>query len=86
MSQETLNQQDEQSSQQQVNFLEEIANFTFVSKYARYNEKAGRRETWDEAVDRLEKMHLNKFSWMDVNDLIEIKWAFQKVREKMVVP
>ena len=81
--------QDAQPSQTTLNpsdFLKEIADFTFVSKYARYNEKLGRRETWEEAVNRLEDMHLRRFSWMDVNDLIEIKWAFQKVREKLVVP
>jgi ribonucleotide reductase alpha subunit len=69
-----------------INFLEEIADFTFTSKYARYNEKEGRRETWNETVDRVEAMHLKRFSWMPASDLVEIKWAFQKVREKVVVP
>lgn len=70
----------------QINFLEEIANFTFTSKYARYDEKKGRRETWEEAVHRLEKMHLKKFNWLDKKDLEDIKWAFQKVSEKLVAP
>jgi ribonucleoside-diphosphate reductase alpha chain len=69
-----------------INFLEEIANFTFTSKYARYDEKKGRRETWDEAVHRLEKMHLKRFSWLEEQDLKEISWAFQKVSEKLVAP
>lgn len=41
-----------------INALEEMANFVFASKYARYNEKAKRRETWEEAVARVEMMHL----------------------------
>lgn len=69
-----------------INFLEEIANFTFTNKYARYDEKKGRRETWEEAVHRLEKMHLKKFGWLPEEDLEEIKWAFQKVKEKLVAP
>lgn len=71
---------------QNINFLEEIANFTFTSKYARYDEKKGRRETWEEAVHRLEKMHLKRFNWMSEKDLEEIKWAFSKVSEKLVAP
>ncbi len=73
-------------SNQPVNFLEEIANFTFTSKYARYDEKKGRRETWEEAVGRLEKMHLKRFSWLPEADKEEIRWAFDRVREKLVAP
>jgi len=73
-------------SNQSINFLEEIANFTFTSKYARYDEKKGRRETWEEAVGRLEKMHLKRFAWLPEEDKTEIKWAFDKVREKLVAP
>lgn len=74
------------NSEKQIDFLEEMANFTFTSKYARYNEKRKRRETWDEAVSRLEKMHLKKFSWLPDVDKNEIKWAFDRVREKLVAP
>ena len=69
-----------------INFLKEIADFTFTSKYARYNEELKRRETWEEAVTRLEAMHLKKFFWLNQKDKDEIKWAFDKVREKLVVP
>lgn len=69
-----------------IDFLEEISNFTFASKYARYDEKEKRRETWEEAVDRLEKMHLKKFNWLQKEDLDEIRWAFDRVREKLVAP
>jgi ribonucleoside-triphosphate reductase len=71
---------------EKIDFLEEMSNFTFTSKYARYNAKKNRRETWDEAVSRLEKMHLKKFSWLPDEDKNEIRWAFDRVREKLVVP
>lgn len=69
-----------------INFLAEMANFTFISKYARYDEKKQRRETWEEAISRLEKMHLKKFSFLSKENIEEIKWAFEKVKEKLVVP
>ncbi len=38
-----------------------LQEYTFVSKYARYNKSKKRRETWEEAVDRVKRMHLNKY-------------------------
>lgn len=69
-----------------IDFMQEIADFTFTSKYARYNEKDKRRETWNETVTRLEKMHLKRFHWLSKEDLDEIKWAFDRAREKLVAP
>ena len=69
-----------------VNFLEAIADFTFTSKYSRYNPLVERRETWDECVDRVETMHLAKFKKLPKEDLTEIKWAFEQVRQKLVTP
>lgn len=66
--------------------INEISNYVFTSKYARYNAKKKRRETWTEAVDRLEAMHLKKYHWLDEKDKAEIKWAFDMVREKLVAP
>lgn len=37
-----------------------IEEYVFRSKYARFNPKAKRRETWSEAVDRMMNMHLQK--------------------------
>lgn len=70
----------------QVNFSQEMANFTFAAKYAKYDEKKGRREIWEETVSRLEKMHLKKFNWLPEEDKKEISWAFDRVREKLVAP
>ena len=36
--------------------LQELQNYTFVSKYARWVEDKNRRETWKEAVDRVKSM------------------------------
>lgn len=74
------------SSVQELDFLNEISNFIFTSKYARYDEKKKRRETWEEAVARVEQMHLKKYSFLDEKDKAEIKWAFDLVREKRCVP
>jgi ribonucleoside-triphosphate reductase (thioredoxin) len=73
-------------SNKPINFLEEISNFIFVSKYSRYCDKLQRRETWDEATSRLENMHLKKFKHLPKEDLDKIKWAFNMVKEKKVVP
>lgn len=72
--------------EKQIDFMKEMAEFTFTSKYARYNEKEQRRETWHETVSRLEKMHLKRFHWLPKEDLDEIRWAFDQVRSKLVVP
>ena len=69
-----------------INGLEEMANFTFTSKYAKYDEKKFRRETWDETVTRVEKMHLKKFAHLSEKDKAEIVKAFGFVRTKNASP
>ena len=71
---------------EKIDTLTEMSNFVFASKYARYNEKAKRRETWEEAVSRVETMHLKKYSNLPKEDKDLIKEAFNSVREKKVVP
>jgi hypothetical protein len=66
--------------------LQDLSNFIFTSKYAKYNESAHRRETWEEDVDRVESMYLKKFKHLPKEDKQEIKWAFDKVRVKLSVP
>jgi len=68
------------------NGLEEMANFTFTTKYAKYDEKKKRRETWDETVSRVEKMHLKKFNYLSEKDKAQISQAFNFVREKKITP
>tara|TARA_R110001583_G_scaffold57863_1_gene172877 strand:+ start:20864 stop:22834 length:1971 start_codon:yes stop_codon:yes gene_type:complete len=69
-----------------ANGLNEIANFTFTSKYARYSEKHKRRESWKEAITRVEEMHVEKYDFLSEEDKQEIKWAFDLVRDKRAVP
>lgn len=61
--------------------IKALQDYTYVSKYARYNDKAKRRETWTEAVDRVKEMHLRKFP--QVAD--DIEWAFELVKMKRVL-
>ena len=70
----------------QPEILDEVSNFIFVSKYARYNDKLKRRETWEEAVDRLYKMHAKKYHFLSPEDQIEVKQCFDMIRQKRVVP
>jgi ribonucleoside-diphosphate reductase alpha chain len=69
-----------------VSFADEISNFIFTSKYSRFNEKLGRRETWEETIGRLEDMHLRKYSYLSDEDKQKIKWAFDLVRAKRIIP
>lgn len=69
-----------------INFLDEISDFIFISKYARYNEDQKRRETLSEAIDRVSQMHLEKYSFLPDEDKQKIKWAFELVKQKKVVP
>ena len=39
-----------------------LSEFNFTQKYARYREDLGRRETWEEACDRVLNMHLTKYA------------------------
>ena len=70
----------------EINYLEEISSFIFTSKYSRYIDELNRRETWEEAVDRLQGMHLKKYSFLNKEDKNKIKWAFELVKQKRIVP
>lgn len=61
-----------------------ISDYTFITKYARYDHKKKRRETWNEAVDRVRDMHLQRYGSRGIEE--DIKWAFEMVREKRVLP
>lgn len=61
--------------------VKELQKYTYFSKYARHNKEANRRETWEEAVDRMKQMHLRKYP--QVAD--EINWAFEYVRDQKVL-
>jgi len=70
-----------------IDTLEELSNFIFTSKYARYNEKEKRRETWAETISRCKNMHLEHYSFLPKKDKDEITWAFEQVEKgKLAVP
>tara|TARA_B100000900_G_C20596858_1_gene723789 strand:+ start:1982 stop:3964 length:1983 start_codon:yes stop_codon:yes gene_type:complete len=57
-----------------------IADYVFRSKYARYKKDLKRRESWEEAVDRMMNMHLNKFPSLS----IEIEQCREAMKEKRI--
>lgn len=59
-----------------------MSDYVFMSRYSRYIPRRRRRETWDEAVDRVKDMHINKYPQISE----DIAWAFEQVREKRVLP
>jgi len=64
--------------------VRELQDYTFVSKYARWIPEKKRRETWNEAVNRVETMMSNKyFDTPEVHD--DIDWAYEMMRKKRVL-
>lgn len=68
--------------------IKALQEYTFSSKYARYNSKVKRRETWQEAVERVKNMHLKKYDdrikmYPELEERIE--WAFDQVKQKRVL-
>jgi len=63
--------------------LQELQNYTFVSKYARWLEDKNRRETWKEAVDRMRNMMLAMYA--DKGISTDIDWAYDMMYKKKVL-
>jgi ribonucleoside-diphosphate reductase alpha chain len=63
--------------------LQELQNYTFVSKYARWLEKENRRETWKEAVDRVRNMMHTKYASLNIGS--DIDWAYDIMHKKKVL-
>jgi hypothetical protein len=59
-----------------------LSDVTVFSRYAKFDEKLGRRENWVELVDRNKEMHIAKFP--DLKDQIEEAYRF--VYDKKVLP
>ena len=68
-----------------MNGKKAMADFVFAATYARYDQKAGRRETFGEAVDRMKEMHkiFYKDKGPEVLDLIDE--AFEDVSTRRVL-
>jgi ribonucleoside-triphosphate reductase len=63
--------------------LQELQNYTFVSKYARWLEDKNRRETWKEAVERVQGMMHTHYD--DENVTEDINWAYDLMLKKKVL-
>lgn len=63
--------------------LQELQNYTFVSKYARWIEDKNRRETWKEAVERVKNMMHTKYADFNISD--DINWAYDMMYKKKVL-
>jgi ribonucleoside-diphosphate reductase alpha chain len=64
--------------------LNELQNYTFVAKYARWIESQNRRETWKEAVDRVRQMmHTQYDSFDEIKE--DIDWAYDMMYKKKVL-
>jgi ribonucleoside-diphosphate reductase alpha chain len=63
--------------------LQELQNYTFVSKYARWLEDKNRRETWKEAVDRVREMMHTMYDQYDIKE--DIDWAYDIMYKKKVL-
>jgi ribonucleoside-triphosphate reductase len=63
--------------------LQELQNYTFVSKYARWLEDKNRRETWKEAVDRVRNMMHTRYDEFGIS--ADIDWAYDMMYKKKVL-
>ena len=63
--------------------LQELQNYTFVSKYARWIEDKNRRETWKEAVDRVRNMMHTQYDQFGISE--DIDWAYDMMYKKKVL-
>jgi ribonucleoside-diphosphate reductase alpha chain len=61
--------------------IKALQSYTFHSKYARYNSDLKRRDTWNEAIDRVLEMHLSRYP--QITD--ELTWAFEQSKAKRVL-
>jgi len=60
-----------------------LMDYTFVSKYARWLKNEKRRETWEEAVNRVREMMHEKYEDKDVHE--DIDFAYDMMRRKRVL-
>lgn len=63
---------------------EAISSYTITTRYARYDQKRKRRETWEEMVNRVRDMHKFRYGTKGLDK--EIDWAFEQVLDKRVLP
>lgn len=65
--------------------LKAMADFTFISRYARYNEKKKKRFDWPETVDVVKQMHHRRYDHKHPEISERIDWAFHHVTDRRVL-
>jgi ribonucleoside-triphosphate reductase (thioredoxin) len=67
--------------------LKSLMNYTFVSKYARWIPEKKRRETWQEAVDRVKKIMLDVYATDDKSQEVVsvIDQAYEDMKKKKIL-
>ena len=67
--------------------LKSLMNYTFVSKYARWIPEKKRRETWQEAVDRVKQMMLDVYANGDKSEEVVsiIDQAYEDMKKKKIL-
>lgn len=63
--------------------IKSLMNYTFVSKYARWIPEKKRRETWQEAVDRVKQMMIDAYVNQEDPNHLEINQAIETAYEDM---
>jgi ribonucleoside-triphosphate reductase len=63
--------------------IKSLMNYTFTSKYARWDANKKRRETWSESVDRVKQMMVDKYVGTDQAHNTEVAEAINKAYEAM---
>jgi len=63
--------------------IKSLMNYTFVSKYARWCPEKKRRETWQESVDRVKQMMLDKYVDPNDDNVLDVKEAITQAYEDM---
>ena len=61
--------------------IKALQDYTYYAKYARWNKETKKRETWNEAWDRVIDMHISKFPVIES----ELRWASELGKKKIVL-
>lgn len=64
--------------------IKALQEYTFTAKYAQWLPKKNRRETWNETVNRVKKMMLEKYA--DKPEVhSDIEWAYEMMRKRRIL-
>lgn len=63
--------------------VQQLSDFIFFTKYARFNKDLGRRENFDEATSRVFDMHRTKFQGLGIES--DIKYAESAVQDRLIL-